>query len=113
MIKGIIVQVDRLNDGHDLSLSLKDVCDMIEFGLALCGQISNADKVNTGNLISECFIGSALFSCFATLVANNFANKIAKEKYMSYQDQLFQPTLLDNSELNAQIASLEHLYHLR
>lgn len=35
MLKGIAVEADRLNDGHNLSLTLDDVCGITEFGLAL------------------------------------------------------------------------------
>ena len=31
MLKGIAVEADRLNDGHNLSLTLDDVCGMAEF----------------------------------------------------------------------------------
>ena len=77
MLKGIAVQADRLNDGHNLSLTLDDVCGMAEFGLALGCQISEADKVNTGKLIAECIFGGALFGALIALVAANCANKIA------------------------------------
>lgn len=35
MLKGIAVQADRLNGGHNLSLTLDDVQRITEFGLAL------------------------------------------------------------------------------
>ncbi len=76
MLKGIAVQADRLNGGHNLSLSLDDVHGITEFGLALGCQISEADKVNTGKLIAECIIGGALFGCFFALLAVNYANKM-------------------------------------
>lgn len=75
MLKGIAVEADRLNGGHNLSLTLDDVCGMAEFGLALGCQIHKADKVNTGKLIAECIIGGALFGCFFALLAANCANK--------------------------------------
>ena len=52
MLKGIAVQADRLNGGHNLSLTLDDVHGITEFGLALGCQISEADKVNTGKLFT-------------------------------------------------------------
>lgn len=59
MIKGIAVEADQLNGGHHLSLTLDDVLGMTEFGLALGGQISEADKVSAGKLITECIIAGA------------------------------------------------------
>lgn len=52
MLKGIAVEADRLNDGHNLSLTLDDVQGITEFGLALGCQIHKADKVNTGKLFT-------------------------------------------------------------
>ena len=52
MIKGIAVEADRLNVGHNLSLTLDDVQGITEFGLALGCQISEAEKVNTGKLFT-------------------------------------------------------------
>ena len=52
MLKGIAVEADRLNGGHNLSLTLDDVCGITEFGLALGCQISEAEKVNTGKLFT-------------------------------------------------------------
>lgn len=52
MLKGIAVQAEKLNGGHNLSLTLDDVCGMSEFGLALGCQISEAEKVNTGKLFT-------------------------------------------------------------
>ena len=75
MLKGIAVQADRLNGGHNLSLTLDDVQRITEFGLALGCQIEEADKVNTGKMIAECIIGGALFGCFFALLAANCANK--------------------------------------
>lgn len=75
MIKGIATQVEKLNGKHDLSLSLKDACGMAEFGLALGCQISEAEKVNTTKLVSECLIGGILFGCFIGLLAANIANR--------------------------------------
>jgi len=75
MLEGITVQADRLNGGHNLSLTLDDVCGMTEFGLALGCQISEADNVNTGKLIAECIFGGILFGCFVALIAANYANR--------------------------------------
>lgn len=77
MLKGIAVQADKLNGGHNLSLTLDDVHGITEFGLALGCQIEEADKVNTDKLIVECIIGGALFGALIALVAANCANKIA------------------------------------
>jgi len=52
MLKGIAVQADRLNGGHNLSLTLDDVQGITEFGLALGCQIHKAVKVNTGKLFT-------------------------------------------------------------
>ena len=75
IVKGIAVQIEHLNNRNNLSLSLKDVCGMAEFGLALGCQISEAEKVNTTKLVSECIIGGVLFGCFIGLFAANIANK--------------------------------------
>ena len=68
MIKGIAVELDKLNGGRHLTFTLDDVRGMTEFGLALGGQISEADMVSTGKLLFECVFGGALFGCFAALV---------------------------------------------
>ncbi len=78
MVKGIAVQVELLNGRNNLSLSLKDVCGMAEFALALGCQISEAEKVNTAKLVSECLIGGILFGCFLGLMAANIANRNPK-----------------------------------
>lgn len=91
MFKGIAVQVDQVNSGHNLSLSAKDVCGMAEFGLALCGQISEADNTNTGKVIAECAIGNALIGSFIGLLAANLANKSAQKKRITYQLQPVNP----------------------
>lgn len=75
MIKVIAVQVEHLNNRNNLSLSLNDVCGMAEFALALGCQISEAEKVNTVKLVSECLIGGVLFSIFIVLLAANMANR--------------------------------------
>ena len=77
MLKDIDVEVDKLNGGYHLSLTLDDVRGMTEFGLALDGQISEADKVSAGKLIFECVIGGALFGCLFALVAANYANRLS------------------------------------
>ena len=75
MVKGIAVQVELLNGRNNLSLSLTDVCGMAEFALALGCQISEAEKVNTAKLVSECLIGGILFGIFIGLLAANIANR--------------------------------------
>ena len=77
MIKGIAVEADKLNGGHHLSLTLDDVRGMTEFGLALGGQINQADRVSTEKLIFECVIGGALFGCLFAFVAANCANRLS------------------------------------
>ena len=75
IIKGIAVQAEHLKGRNNIPLSLKDVCGMAEFGLALSCQISEAEKVNTTKLISECLIGGFLFGCLFGLLAANLANR--------------------------------------
>jgi hypothetical protein len=77
MIKGIAVKADQLNGNHHLSLTLDDVRGMAEFGLALGGQINEADKVSAGKLIFECIIGGALFGCLFAFVAAYYANRLS------------------------------------
>lgn len=111
MIKGIAVEADRLNVGHHLSLTLNDVCGMTEFGLALGGQISEADKVSTEKLIIECVIGGALFGCLFAFVTTNCANKIAKrDNNTLLQFQPIQLPDLYNAETNARLDALERMY---
>lgn len=113
IIQGIAVQLDQVSGGHNLSLSAKDVCGMIEFGLALCGQIREADNTNTGKVIAELVIGSALFGGFFGLLAANIANRVEQKKRMTYQYQPIQLPILDNGELEAKTAELARLYHLQ
>ena len=75
LIKGIAVQINQLNSYRTVSLPLNDAILMVSFGLALIGQIVEADKTNTGKLITECAIGSALIGCFVGLLAANIAKK--------------------------------------
>ena len=75
MIKGIAVQIEKLNGKHTMSLSLNDTIDMVSFGLALGCQISEADKTNTGKVIVECAIGSVLIGCLLGLLAANLSKK--------------------------------------
>ena len=53
---------------------------MVSFGLALAGQISEADKTSTGKMIAEAAIGVMLFGCFVGLLAGNIENRISKER---------------------------------
>lgn len=75
IVKGIAIQIEHLNNRNNLSLSLKDVCGMAEFGLALGCQISEAEKVNTTKLVAECLIGGILFGSFIGLLAANIAKR--------------------------------------
>lgn len=113
MIKGIAVEADRLNGGHHLSLTLDDVRGMAEFGLALGGQISEADKISTGKLIFECVFGGAPIGAFIGLKAANYANKIAKRENTLDHFRPIQLPELYNAETNARLDALERLYHLR
>jgi len=113
MAKGIAVEVNKLNGGHHLSLTLDDVRGMTGFGLALGGQISEADKVNVGKLIFECIIGSALFGTLIALMATNCANKTAQRDNTLFQFQPIQLPELCNAETNANLDVLERMYHLR
>jgi hypothetical protein len=113
MFNGIAVQVDRVNGGHNISLSVKDVCGMAEFGLALGGQISEADNTNTGKVIAECAIGGALIGCFIGLLAANIANMVEQKKRMTYQNEPIQLPTSDNGGLETKMAELARLYHLR
>ena len=110
MLKGIAVQKAQLNGNQNISVSLKDICGMAEFGFALGGQISEADNVNTTKLISECLIGGVLFGAFIGLLAVNIANRFALKEHITFQcDPLPLPTP-DNGALEAKMAELERLY---
>ena len=85
---------------------------MANFSLALGCQISEADKTNTGKVIAECVMGSAMIGCFTGLLAANIANRAEQKKRMTYQYQLSQLPVLDNGELEAKMAELSRLYHL-
>ena len=111
MIKGIAVEADELNGGRHLSLTLYDVRGMTEFGLALGGQISEADKVSTEKLITECIIGGALFGTIIGLMAVNCANNKAKRNNTLDQFQPIQLPNLYNAETNARLDALERMYH--
>ncbi|MCR4849570.1 MAG: hypothetical protein K5920_12070 [Bacteroidales bacterium] len=113
MIKGIAVEADRLNGDRHLMFTLDDVRGMTEFGLALGGQISEADNVSAGKLITECIIGGALIGAFIALMAANFANKIAKRDNTLLLFQPIQLPDLYNAETNARLDALERMYHLR
>lgn len=56
MLKGIAVQADRLNVGHNLSLTLDDVQGITEFGLALGCQIHKAEKLIPANSLHHSFL---------------------------------------------------------
>ena len=113
IIKGIAVEADSLNSSHHLSFTLDDVRGMTEFGLALGGQISEANKVSAGKLAFECIIGGALFGCLIAFVAANCANKIAKrDNNTLLQFQPIQLPDLYNAETNARLDALERMYHL-
>ena len=113
MIKGIAVQAAQLKGNQNASLSFDDVCKMANFSLALGCQISEADKVITAKLTTECVIGGVLFGCFIGLLAANLANKSAQKKRITYQPQPVQLPTLDNGALEAKITELARLYHLR
>jgi hypothetical protein len=102
-----------LNGGHHLALTVDDVRGMTEFGLALGGQISEADKVSAGKLITECIIGGALVGTFIALMAVNCANNKAKRNNTLYQFQPIQLPELYNAETNARLEALERMYNLR
>ena len=111
MIKGIAVETNRLNGRHHLSLTLDDVRGMTEFGLALGGQISEADRVSAGKLITECIIGGALFGTLIGLMAVNCANRIAQRNDALDHFQPIQLPELYNAETNARLEALERMYH--
>lgn len=79
MIKGIAVQKAHLNGNQNVSLSFEDVCGMVNFGLALGCQISEANKSNRGKVIAEGVIGGTLILGFAALLVANFAERMSKE----------------------------------
>ena len=111
MIKGIAVETDRLNGRHHLSLTLDDVRGMTEFGLALGGQISEADKVSARKLIFECSFGGALIGTLIALMAVNCVNNKAKRNNTSLQFQPIQLPELYNAKTNARLDALERMYH--
>ncbi len=113
MIKGIAVEADKLNGGHHLSLTLDDVRGMTEFGFALGGQISEADKVSAGKLIIECIIGGTLIGTIIGLMAVNCANNKAKRNNTLDYFQPIQLPELSNAETSARLNALERMYHLR
>lgn len=96
-----------------MSLTLDDVRGMTEFGFALGGQISEADRVNAGKLIIECIIGGALIGTFIALMAVNFANnKVKGDNTLDYFQPIQLPELY-NAETNARLDALERMCHLR
>ena len=113
MFKGVAVQAAQLKGNQNISLSFDDVCKMANFSLVLGCQISEADETNTGKVIAECAIGSALIGCFIGLLAANLANKSAQKRRITYQPQLVQLPTPDNGALEAKITELARLYHLR
>ena len=96
-----------------MSLSFDDVFGMVNFGLALGCQISEANKSNRGKVIAEGVIGGTLILGFAALLVANFANRLSKDEDMSYQYHPVQLPTLDNDALEAKIAELAQMYHLR
>ena len=75
MIRGIAVQVEHLNGKSNASLSLDDYFGMVQFGLALGGQIRETEKTSTGKVIAENAIGCALggFYFFVTFGVSFFS----------------------------------------
>ena len=110
MIKGIVVEADKLNGGHHLSLTLNDVRGMTGFGLALGGQISEADRVSAGKLIFECIIGGVLFGTIISLMAVNCANNKAKREKTLNDFQPIQLPELYNAGTNTRLEALERMY---
>ena len=110
MIKGIAVQTAQLKGNQNALLSFDDVCGMVEFGLALGCQISEAHKSNRGKVIAEGVIGGTLILGFAALLVANFANRLSKDEDTSYQYHPVQLPTLDNGALEAKMAELERLY---
>lgn len=113
MIKGIAVQAAQMKGNQNASLSFGDVCGIVNFGLALGCQISEAEKVSTGKLTTECVIGGALLGCFFGLLAANLANRSVQKKRATYQSQPLLLSTQDNGALEAKLAELERMYHLR
>lgn len=112
MLKGIAVQKAQLKGNQNISLSFDDVCKIANFSLTLGCQISEADETNTGKVIAECAIGSALIGCFIGLLAANLANKSAQKRRITYQPQPVQLPTPDNGSLEAKMAELARMYHL-
>lgn len=113
MAKGITFEADKLNGGHQLSITMDDARGMTEFGLALGGQISEADKVSAGKLIFECVFGGALIGAFIGIMAVNCANNKAKRNNALDHFQPIQLPEIHNAETNARLEALERMYHLR
>ena len=105
MIKGIAVQAEHLSGNRSMSLSLNDFYGMAQFGLALGGQISEAEKTSTGKVIAEGIIGCTLFGCFIGLLASNIANRI-----LDKQNQTAICSI-GYDETKVQIEELDRLYH--
>ena len=104
------IQAAHLKGNQNASLSFDDVCKIANFSLALGCQISEADKVSTAKLTTECVIGGVLFGCFIGLLAANLANKSAPQKRITYQPQPVQLPTPNNGALEAKMAELERLY---
>ena len=113
MIKSIAVQATQLKCNQNVSLSFEDVCSMVNFGLALGCQISEANNSNRGKVIAEGVIGDTLILGFAALLVANLANRLSEEEDTSYQYQPIQLSTPDNGALEAKMAELERMYHLR
>ena len=110
MIKGIAVQAAQLKGNQNASLSFDDMCGMVNFGLVLGCQISEAEKVSTAKLTTECVIGGVLFGCFLGLLAANIANRSAQKERITYQPQPVQLSTPDNGALEAKMAELARSY---
>lgn len=113
MIKGIAVQKAHLNGNQNASLSFGDVFGIVNFGLALGCQISEANNSNRGKVIAEGVIGGTLILGFAALLVANCANRLSKDEDTSYQYHPVQLPTPDNGALEVKMAELARLYHQR
>jgi hypothetical protein len=79
---------------------------MVNFGLVLGCQISEAKKVNAAKLTTECVIGSALFGCFFGLLAANLAISSVQKEHATYQPQSYCFSFHNNGILEAKKTKL-------